>query len=99
MGRINHSKKRTATSMARTPTAVESFFSRLRRMVNWPASRRQPEVPATSYASHAAWLEDHRRRESNGTNAHATVLLAMHHAVSTTWAGYWQRANKARAAA
>jgi transposase-like protein len=95
MGRINHSKAYSADGA--NTNAVESFFSRLRRMVNGQHHGVSPKY-LDRYASHAAWLEDHRRRD-NGTNAHATVLLATHHAVSITWAGYWQRANKARAAA
>ena len=45
------------------------------------------------YSAHAAWLEDHRRRD-NGANAHAVVTNSMRAPVSTVWAGYWQRAER-----
>jgi hypothetical protein len=43
-----------------------------------------------AYASHAAWLEDHRM-ESNGAVTHKAIALAMAHPVSRNWKGYWQR--------
>jgi transposase-like protein len=86
--RINHSE---AYSLDGANTnAVESFFSRLRRMINGQHHGVSPKY-LHQYASHAAWLEDHRRR-SNGVNAHATVANAMAAPVSRDWKGYWQRA-------
>lgn len=85
--RINHSE---AYSLDGANTnAVESFFSRLRRMVNGQHHGVSPKY-LHQYASHAAWLEDHRRR-SNGVNADAVVANAMKAPVSRTWKGYWQR--------
>lgn len=86
--RINHSE---AYSMDGANTnAVESYFSRLRRMVTGQHHGVSPKY-LHQYAGHAAWLEDHRRR-SNGQNANAIVGNAMQHPVSRNWAGYWQRA-------
>jgi len=42
------------------------------------------------YATHAAWLEDHRRLD-NGTLAHRALRLALAHKVSRNWKGYRQR--------
>jgi hypothetical protein len=42
------------------------------------------------YATHAAWLEDHRRL-SNGALANRALGLALKHPVSRQWKGYWQR--------
>lgn len=68
---------------------VESYFSRLRRMVNGQHHGVSPKY-LHQYSAHAAWLEDHRRR-SNGENAFATVADTMAHPVSRNWKGYWQR--------
>lgn len=43
------------------------------------------------YATHAAWLEDHRR-ESNGDLTMRVLENAMAAPVSREFAGYWQRA-------
>ncbi|MGV8834012.1 MAG: IS1595 family transposase [Devosia sp.] len=87
MGRINHSEAYSADGA--NTNQVESFFSRLRRMVNGQHHGVSPKY-LHQYASHAGWLEDHRRR-SNGDNARAAVANAMAHPVSRNWAGYWQR--------
>lgn len=87
-GRINHSEAYSQDGA--NTNQVESFFSRLRRMVNGQHHGVSPKY-LHQYSAHAAWLEDHRRR-SNGTNAMATVANAMAHPVSRNWAGYWQRA-------
>jgi hypothetical protein len=42
------------------------------------------------YATHAAWLEDHRRL-GNGALARRALGLALRHPVSRNWKGYWQR--------
>jgi len=44
-----------------------------------------------SYANHAAWMDDNRRKD-NGTLAYSTLHLALTSPVSRQWAGYWQRA-------
>lgn len=88
--RINHS---VAYSLDGVNTnMVESFFSRLRRMV----SGQHHHVSAQylhQYAAHAAWLEDHRRLD-NGALTHRALGLALHNQKSRVWAGYWQRSFK-----
>ncbi|CAG1015836.1 hypothetical protein RHIZO_05167 [Rhizobiaceae bacterium] len=87
-GRINHSVSYSEGHGKHT-NMVESYFSRLRRMVGGQhhfVSHRY----LYQYANHAAWLEDHRRR-SNGGNAMALLGGALAHPVSRVWAGYWQR--------
>jgi transposase-like protein len=85
--RINHSEAYSADGA--NTNAVESFFSRLRRMVTGQHHGVSPKY-LHQYSAHAAWLEDHRRR-SNGQNADAVVANTMAHPVSRVWAGYWQR--------
>lgn len=89
VGRINHSEAYSADGA--NTNAVESYFSRLRRMVTGQHHGVSPKY-LRQYSAHAAWLEDHRRR-SNGANAFATVANAMAHPVSRNWKGYWQRAT------
>ena len=43
-----------------------------------------------AYATHAAWLEDHRA-ESNGRLADRLIGGALAVPVSRAWKGYWQR--------
>ncbi len=88
VGRINHSEAYSADGA--NTNMVESFFSRLRRMVTGQHHGVSPKY-LHAYAGHAAWLEDHRRR-SNGENAFAVVSNAMGCGVSRNWKGYWQRA-------
>ncbi|ESZ24036.1 IS1595 family transposase [Mesorhizobium sp. L2C084A000] len=88
--RINHSES-YSDGHGKHTNMVESYFSRLRRMVagqHHHVSHRY----LYQYANHAAWLEDHRRR-SNGGNAYALLGGALNHSVSRVWAGYWQRVN------
>jgi transposase-like protein len=87
--RINHSEAYSEFNGLHT-NGVESFFSRLRRMVEGQHHGVSPKY-LHQYAGHAAWLEDHRRR-SNGDNAIATLGNAMGNPVSRLWCGYWQRA-------
>lgn len=87
VGRINHSEAYSADGA--NTNAVESYFSRLRRMVTGQHHGVSPKY-LHQYSAHAAWLEDHRRRD-NGTNAYAIVSNTVHHQVSRNWAGYWQR--------
>lgn len=86
-GRINHSEAYTADG--KHTNWVESYFSRLRRMVQGQHHFVSHKY-LHQYANHAAWLEDHRRR-SNGGNAFALLGGSLNHPVSRSWAGYWQR--------
>ena len=86
--RVNHSiqfmDKGVCTNQA------ESYFSRLRRMeVGTHHHIAGPYL--NSYASEAAWREDHRR-QSNGGQAMRVARSAMVSRVSRQWKGYWQRA-------
>lgn len=86
--RINHSEAYSMGEEGCT-NQVESYFSRLRRMVmgqHHGVSARY----LSQYAHEAAWKEDHRR-ESNGALADRALRLAMAQPVSRAWAGYWQR--------
>ena len=86
--RINHSVSYSDGNGKHT-NQVESYFSRLRRMVGGQHHHVSHRY-LYQYANHAAWLEDHRRR-SNGANAFALLGGALNHPVSRVWAGYWQR--------
>jgi len=88
VGRINHSEAYSLNGIC--TNQVESYFSRLRRMVGGQHHRVSARY-LHAYADHAAWIEDHRRL-SNGVLAHRVVGLAMAHPVSRNWCGYWQRA-------
>lgn len=85
--RINHSEAYSEMNGTHTNN-VESFFSRLRRMVEGQHHGVSPKL-LHRYAAHAAWLEDHRR-QSNGENAIATVANSLARPVSPLWTGYWQ---------
>ncbi|NJM34701.1 MAG: IS1595 family transposase [Rhodomicrobium sp.] len=87
--RINH-KEAYADGHIST-NQVESYFSRLRRMVSGQHHHVSPQH-LHQYANHAAWIEDNRRKD-NGTLAYSTLHLALTSPVSRQWAGYWQRAN------
>ena len=85
--RINHSE---AYSLDGVHTNfVESYFSRLRRMVqgqhHFVSARHLGQ-----YASEAAWKEDHRRID-NGALAYRALGLALAHSPSKFFAGYWHR--------
>lgn len=86
--RINHSVCYSDNGIH--TNMVESFFSRLRRMVRGQHHHVSHQY-LYQYANHAAWLEDHRR-ESNGALAMRLVEAAMGSKVSRVWKGYWQRA-------
>jgi transposase-like protein len=88
MGRINHEEAYSDLCGTHTNNA-ESFFSRLRRMIRGQHHFVSPKY-LHWYASHAAWLEDHRR-ESNGDLTMRVVRNAMAAPVSREFAGYWQR--------
>jgi transposase-like protein len=87
-GRINHSEAYSDCNGKHT-NWVESYFSRLRRMVGGQHHFVSHKY-LYQYAAHAAWCEDHRRG-SNGDNAKAVLVNALVHPVSRVWAGYWQR--------
>jgi transposase-like protein len=87
-GRINHSELYSDRNGKHT-NWVESYFSRLRRMVQGQHHHVSAKY-LHQYANHAAWMEDHRER-SNGGNAFAIVGGALKHPVSRNWKGYWQR--------
>lgn len=87
MQRINHSE---AYSRHGTNTNLaESYFSRLRRMIGGQHLRVEGRY-LDAYATHAAWLEDHRD-ESNGCLADRLIGGALAVPVSRAWKGYWQR--------
>lgn len=88
VGRINHSEAYSLNGIC--TNQAESYFARLRRMVRGQHHHVSPGY-LYQYANHAAWLEDHSRRD-NGANASAIVAGAMASRVSRTWSGYWQRA-------
>ena len=86
--RINHSEAYSLDDVC--TNQVESYFSRLRRMVSGQHHHVSPRY-LYQYANHAAWLEDHRRL-ANGALAHRALGLALGHGISRNWKGYWQRA-------
>ncbi|WAP68016.1 IS1595 family transposase [Jiella pelagia] len=86
--RINHSEAYSDFNGKHT-NWVESYFSRLRRMVRGQHHGVSHKY-LHQYAANAAWCEDHRRRD-NGANAFALVGNAVLSPVSRSWCGYWQR--------
>lgn len=86
--RVNHSE--IYSDHGKHTNMVESFFSRLRNMIQGQHHGVSPKYLG-QYANHAAWLEDNRRTD-NGTLAHIAVSNAMEAPVSRNWKGYWQRA-------
>jgi len=89
MGRINHQLAYSEND-AHTNN-VESFFSRLRRMIRGQHHFVSPGY-LHQYANEASWREDHRRL-SNGSLAGRTIALAMGSPVSRQWKGYWQKST------
>ncbi len=86
--RINHSE--AYSDHGKHTNMVESFFSRLRRMVQGQHHHVSPKY-LYQYATNAAWLEDNRRN-SNGANTFGVLQCAMMSPVSRQWKGYWQKA-------
>lgn len=86
--RVNHSE--CYSDHGKHTNMAESYFSRLRRMVDGQHHGVSPQY-LHQYANHAAWLEDNRRSD-NGELAHRLVSNAMGARVSRNWKGYWQRA-------
>ena len=85
--RVNHSK--IYSDHGKHTNWVESYFSRLRRMVDGQHHGVSPDY-LHQYANQAAWLEDNRLT-SNGGLTLKMVGAAMAAPVSRTWKGYWQR--------
>lgn len=85
--RVNHSE--VYSDHGKHTNMVESFFSRLRRMVEGQHHHVSPQY-LYQYANQAAWLEDHRF-ESNGDLAARAIGNAMKSTISRNWKGYWQR--------
>lgn len=86
--RVNHSVN--YSDHGKHTNWVESYFSRLRRMVDGQHHGVSPHY-LHQYANHSAWLEDNRRTD-NGGLAHKLVANSMAAPVSRNWKGYWQRA-------
>lgn len=86
--RVNHSE--IYSDHGKHTNLVESYFSRLRRMIDGQHHGVSPRY-LHQYANHSAWLEDNRRSD-NGELAHRLVSNAMGARVSRNWKGYWQRA-------
>jgi hypothetical protein len=87
--RINHSEAYSENGIC--TNQAESYFSRLRRMVEGQHHHVSPQY-LHQYASEAAWKEDHRRLD-NGTLTSRALRLSLAHPVSKNWCGYWQRAE------
>ena len=85
--RINHSEAYSLNGAC--TNQAESFLARLRRMVDGQHHHVSPQY-LHAYASHAAWMEDHRRLHNGGLSYRA-LNLALTHPVSRNWKGYWQR--------
>ncbi|WP_306045920.1 IS1595 family transposase [Nioella sp. MMSF_3534] len=86
--RVNHSQ--AYSDHGKNTNQAESYFSRLRRMIDGQHHGVSPQY-LHQYANHAAWMEDNRR-QPNGALAHMVVANAMGAPVSRNWKGYWQRA-------
>lgn len=84
--RINHSEAYSKDGAC--TNQAESFLARLRKMVEGQHHHVSPQH-LHQYATHAAWMEDHRRLD-NGAICHRALGLALAHPVSRNWKGYWQ---------
>ena len=89
--RINHSVE-YANDEACTNQA-ESYFSRLRRGV-MGHHHRISGVYLVRYAREASWTEDHRR-DSNGLQVRAVIVLVTRTGPSVDFCGYGQRSRQA----
>lgn len=87
--RINHSDAYSFLDGIHI-NGAESYFARLRRMIRGQHHRVSPGYLA-NYATHAAWLEDHRR-QSNGDLADRLIGNGLSAPISRLWKGYWRRA-------
>lgn len=89
--RINHQE---AYSLDGSHTNnAESFFARLRRMVRGQHHFVSPKY-LHQYATHAAWLEDHRMK-SNGALCYRLIRNSLAAPISREFKGYWQRGRAA----
>src|SRR5690606_22987432 len=73
VNRINHSVAYSTVDAC--TNQAESFFSRLRRMIDGQHHTVSPQY-LHQYATHAAWIEDNRRID-NGTLANRVLSLAL----------------------
>mgnify|MGYP002700185885 CR=1 FL=1 len=89
-GRINHSKRYSEMNGKHT-NWVESYFSRLRRMVSGQHHFVSPKY-LHQYATHAAWLEDHRM-DCAKVLVERVLQNGLFSPVSREFKGYWQKAN------
>jgi transposase-like protein len=88
MHRINHQEAYSLEGGIYTNNA-ESFFSRMRRAeIGHHHHLAGPYL--ARFAQESAWREDHRR-DPNGIQVNRVVALAMRHAPSIDFCGYWQR--------
>ena len=85
--RINHSEMYADGESC--TNQVESFFSRLRKMVGGQHHHVSPQY-LHQYATHSAWIEDNRRKDNKALWEKLTGA-ALDAPVSRNWAGYWQR--------
>lgn len=88
--RIDHSKSYAEGDVS--TNHAESFHSRMRRAERGVHHRIAEHLGA--YANEMAWREDNRRL-SNGEQFLTIAAAGLHHPVSRTWKGYWQRRKAA----
>jgi ISXO2 transposase-like protein len=86
--RVNHTEAYSDNGIC--TNQVESYFSRLRRMVEGQHHHVSPQY-LHQYAGEAAWKEDHRRLD-NGALTIRALRLSLAYPKSRNWCGYWQRA-------
>lgn len=85
--RINHSE--AYSKVGACTNQAESFLARLRKMVEGQHHHVSPQH-LHAYATHAAWMEDHRR-EDNGKLFSRAGILMTGNPVSSEWKGRWQK--------
>ena len=86
MKRIDHSKSYAEGD--NSTNQAESFHSRMRRAEQGIHHHLSGHTQA--YTDEMTWREDFRRL-SNGEQFLTITAAALHHPVSRTWKGYWQR--------
>lgn len=92
VSRIDHGQAYSLDGIS--SNQAESLFSRLRRGENGHFHHIAGPYLA-NYARESAWREDNRR-VSNGDQTQHTVKLALSHAPSVDFCGYWQRHKTAK---
>lgn len=90
VSRIDHGQAYSLDGVS--SNQAESLFSRLRRGENGHFHHIAGPYLA-NYARESAWREDNRR-VSNGDQTQHAVKLALSHAPSVDFCGYWQRHKK-----